>query len=171
MAELPEAHICHLSSGRVRVRIPSMRKNAAYFSHLQEYLSSLPGVKRVEANPLTGGVLVFHCIDLKNVNALKPIADYSEMSGLFKIVFPETKPVSLAQNMADNFSSLNEKVKGVTDGTLDIPTVAFLALLGLSIVRLSQGVVGIPAITALWYASSILKDQLSKEEKMSRTEA
>ena len=146
-----------------------MRNDPDYFSRLKEYLSPLPGVDKVEANPLTGSVLILHQIDLKNLDGLKSVANYSEMAGLFKIMFPETGsnsfPNSVAQNVADTFAVFNDKVKGATAGALDIPTLAFMGLVGLSIVRLSQGVVGIPAITALWYASSILKDQLGKETK------
>jgi len=142
-----------------------MRRDSDYFSRLKEYLSPLPGVEKVEANPVTGSVLVLHSIDLKSVEDLKPVSDYSEMSGLFKIVVPETSPVSLAQGLADAFAGLNEKVKGVTTGTVDIPTLAVLVLVGVSIVQLSEGVVAVPAITGLWYAGSILKHQLSKENR------
>jgi hypothetical protein len=37
-----------------------------------------------------------------------------------------------------------------------------------SIVQISEGIMGVPAITALWYASSILKDQLGKEKNYPR---
>jgi hypothetical protein len=142
-----------------------MKRDGDYFSRLKEYLSLLPGVEMVEINPLTASVLVVHRIDLKSVDDLKPVADYSEMSGLFKIVVPETSSASLAQNVADGFAAIDGSLKEVTGGTVDIPTLAFLGLLGVSIVQISEGVVAVPAITALWYASTILKDQLSKEKK------
>jgi hypothetical protein len=142
-----------------------MKRDSDYFSRLKEYLSPLPGVEKVEANPLTGSVLVLHTIDLKSAEDLKPVSDYSEMSGLFKIVVPETSSVSLAQGVADAFAGLDQKVKGVTAGTVDISTLAFFALVGVSIMQLSEGVVAVPAITGLWYAASILKHQVSKEKK------
>jgi hypothetical protein len=133
-------------------------------------LSPLPGVEKVEANPVTGSVLLLHSIDLKIVEDLKLVSDYSEMSGLFKIVVPpETSSVSLAQGLADAFAGLNEKVKGVTAGTVDIPTVAFLVLVGASMVSLSEGVVAVPAITALWYAGSILQHQVRTEKRETPT--
>jgi hypothetical protein len=142
-----------------------MKRDSDYFSRLKEYLSPLPGVEKVEANPLTGSVLVLHTIDLKSAEDLKPVSDYSEMGGLFKIVVPETSSVSLAQGVADAFAGLDQKVKGVTAGTVDISTLAFFALVGVSIMQLSEGVVAVPAITGLWYAASILKHQVSKEKK------
>jgi hypothetical protein len=164
MVELPEAYICHVSTGRVRLRIPSMRNDPLYFSRLEAFLCPLPGVEKVEANPLTGSVLVLHNIGLKSADDLKSVANYTEMSGLFKIIVPETNSAPLAQHVADTFAVLNERVKEATDGTVDIPALAFLGLLGVSIVQFRQGVVAVPAMTALWYASSILRYQLSKEK-------
>jgi hypothetical protein len=43
---------------------------------------------------------------------------------------------------------------------VDLPTLALVGLLAVSVVQMSEGVVAVPAITALWYASSILRDQL-----------
>jgi hypothetical protein len=169
MADLPEAFICHVSTGRVRVRIPSKKNDRDYFSRLTEYLSPLPGVQKVEANPLTGSILVLHNIDLKSVDDLKPVADYSEMSGLFKIIVPETSVRPLAHDVAASFAALNETVKAATSGTLDIPTLAFVGLVGVSIVQMSEGVVAVPAITALWYASTILKDQLTDPKREQST--
>jgi hypothetical protein len=142
-----------------------MKRDSDYFSRLKEYLSPLPGVEKIEVNPVTGSVLVLHSIDLKSVEDLKLVSDYSEMGGLFKIVVPETSSVSLAQGLADAFAGLNEKVKEATAGTVDIPTVAFLVLVGASMVSLSEGVVAVPAITALWYAGSILQHQVRTEKR------
>jgi hypothetical protein len=147
-----------------------MKNDRDYFSRLKEFLSPLPGIEKVEANPLTGSILVLHNIDLKSVDDLKPMADYSEMSGLFKIVLPETNARPLAQEVAASFAAVNEKVKAATSGTLDIPTLAFVGLMGVSIVQISQGVVAVPAITALWYASTILKDQLTEPKREQPTQ-
>jgi hypothetical protein len=64
---------------------------------------------------------------------------------------------------------LNENVKGLSGGMVDIPTLAFVALLTVAVVQMSEGVVAVPAITALWYASSILKDQLQDNREGSAT--
>lgn len=165
MAELPEARICHVSAGRVRVRITSMKRDADYFSRLTEYLSPLPGVERVEANPLTGSVLVLHSMDLKSVDDLKAVADYSQVTGLFKIVVEERSSGPLAKNLADTFAALNAQLKASTGGKIDMATLAVLGLIGVGIVQISQGAVAVPAITALWYASSILMDQSGKDKQ------
>ena len=57
---VPEARIVHRIAGRMRVRVPSRRGDPAYFATVEETLRSLNGVERVEADPLTGGILILH---------------------------------------------------------------------------------------------------------------
>jgi hypothetical protein len=170
MASLPEAFVTHVSQSRVRVKIPGKKNDREYFSQLKDYLSPLPGVEKVEVNPLTGSVLVLHRLDLKSLEDLKSMAAYSEMTGLFKLaMLPTVNSVSIAQSLADGFAGLNENVKELSSGIVDVPTLAFVGLLAVSIVQMSEGVVAVPAITALWYASSILKDQLQGNREGSAT--
>jgi Heavy metal associated domain 2 len=44
--------------GRLRVRVPDLRGEAARASQLEQRLASVPGVARTQANPVTGSVLV-----------------------------------------------------------------------------------------------------------------
>src|SRR5262249_12195958 len=44
----------------MRVRIPSLKGNEDLARPLREHLASIPGVARVEVNPVTGSVLVVH---------------------------------------------------------------------------------------------------------------
>src|SRR5689334_17759009 len=62
-AALPRARICHVSPGRVRVRIPERRYDAQYFAAVRELVSAWPGVESVEVNPVTAGVLVRFAAD------------------------------------------------------------------------------------------------------------
>lgn len=50
----------HAIRGRMRLRFRSRRGDAAFFGQLVELLSRQPAVTHVEANPATGGVLVLH---------------------------------------------------------------------------------------------------------------
>jgi hypothetical protein len=106
---------------------------------------------------------------LKSLEDLNSVAAYSEMTGLFKLALPAADSASLAQSLAVGFAGLNESVKGLSSGMVDIPTLAFVGLLAVSVVQMSEGVVAVPAITALWYASSILKDQLQDNRSDSAT--
>ena len=55
---LTEAFISHNTSERLRVKVPGKKGDASYFSALASRFSGLPGVRHVEANPITGSVLL-----------------------------------------------------------------------------------------------------------------
>jgi copper chaperone CopZ len=48
----------HALDGRIRVRFPEIRGNRRAAARLRQELRALPGVSKVDANPLTGSVLV-----------------------------------------------------------------------------------------------------------------
>jgi hypothetical protein len=175
MSTVPEAYISHASSGRLRVRVPAKKNDPIYFSDLREYLAPVPGVVRVEVNPLTASVLVEHQLDLNSMDDLKPVADYSEMSGLFKLVVPtraapNRASIPLGQFLAATMARFNEQVRSWTSGMLDFPTVAALGLISVGVVQASRGLIAVPAISALWYASEVLKFQFANNSTPALTE-
>jgi hypothetical protein len=175
MSTVPEAYVCHASSGRVRVRIPAKKNDPIYFSGLREYLAPIPGVVRVEVNALTASVLVEHQLEMNSIDDLKPVADYSEMSGLFKLVVPTRAApnrgaIPVGQCLAATIARFNEQVKSWTSGMLDFPTVAALGLISVGVVQASRGLIAVPAISALWYATEVLKFQLTNNSTPASTE-
>jgi hypothetical protein len=167
MADLPEAVIAHVSRGRVRLKIPAKKRDAGFFSHLEHFLSRLPGVEEVKVNPLTGSIVVVHSLNLTSREDLDSLAASSSMSGLFTLATPDIQQAPpraepLARILAARLATLNEHVKGLTGGMVDVPTLAIASLVAVSIRQLREGVVFIPAVTALWYAGSLLKDQLQE---------
>jgi hypothetical protein len=167
MAEVPEAVIAHVSQGRVRLRVPAKKRDADFFSALERLLAPLPGVERVEVNPLTGSVLVHHSLNLASREDIDLLAAPSETSGLFRLAARHTqtaspRPDSLARSVATSMATLNEQVKDLTGGIVDVPTLAIVGLVAVSIGQMREGVVFMPAMTALWYAGSLLKDQVQE---------
>src|SRR5579875_2835784 len=55
---LPEGRLTHVTAGRLRIRIPEKRRDAAFFRRVEERLRAAPGAARVTVNPATAGVLV-----------------------------------------------------------------------------------------------------------------
>jgi hypothetical protein len=53
-----KAKVVHAIHGRVRLRVPELRSNAALAQRIGDRLSVVPGVRRVGANPVTGSLLV-----------------------------------------------------------------------------------------------------------------
>jgi hypothetical protein len=105
----------------------------------------------VEVNPLTAGILLI------TREPASVIAEYAENSSLFRLRNPADYPVVLSRRFSDAFKVVNNKTKSFTGGEMDIPTMAFLALLGSGIYQISRGNFEAPAwYTAFWYALGVL---------------
>lgn len=163
---LPKAHISHQTSGRLRIRIPSQKGNAAYFASLKERFSSFPGIQKIEVNPLTGSVLILHQIDLKQID-FKMISDYTEQSGLFRFEQLNHSAGSVSQRVVETFQDVDRKVEKFTGGEVDLPTLSFVGLLGIGLWGMARGKTAAPAWhVAFWYALNIfLNSQKNKEVK------
>jgi hypothetical protein len=57
---LPSAPIEHQIPGRMRLRVPARRGDRAFFAMVEERLRAAPGVRRLHADPRTGGILILH---------------------------------------------------------------------------------------------------------------
>jgi hypothetical protein len=58
MADRPKGYISHRTPHRVRLRIPSKRRDRAFFADLQRHLSDNPEIEHVDVNPATGSALI-----------------------------------------------------------------------------------------------------------------
>jgi hypothetical protein len=77
--ELPIATIVHAMRGRARLRLADMRGDEKFFAEASETLAAIPGVVKVVAAPLTGGLLVFH------YKPLEAIGEAARQAGLFRL--------------------------------------------------------------------------------------
>jgi len=160
---IPEARIVHRIAGRMRVRVPSRRGDPAYFASAEETLRSLDGVERVEADPLTGGILILHHADPQG------IADYAAQKGLFLAKEEEAKKSSgtvVHDVLGAPFGALSKRIKGFTGSAADLSGLAVLALLGVGVYQIARGNFGAPAwYTAFWYALGIFNKSDGGKEK------
>jgi len=164
MPELPGAYITHATKGRLRIKIPLRKGDRVFFSALKDHMSKFsefPGIQKIELNPITGSILVTHTLDL-NSAYLKVIAGYAEQKDIFKLEKPDSTRTSVPENIAETFKNINTKITDFTKGELDIRSVALVGLLGLGIFQISRGQFMIPAVSAFWYAATLLKDQPAK---------
>lgn len=152
---LPEAFVTHMTAGRLRIKIPSKKGERSYFSSLQERFSGLPGVQKIEVNPLTGSVLVRHSLSVKELD-LKVLSGYTEAGGLFKLGAPNGAEKPVSNKINGTFRRADEKVREFTKGELDLSTAAVLGLLGVGVVQMVRGKTAAPAWhVAFWYAFNI----------------
>jgi hypothetical protein len=77
-------HVVHAMPGRVRLKVAKVKGNPAFAKQAQDTLGRLPGIKRVEAHPLTGSVLVYY-----DAAALLADGALAALTDGFSELFPE----------------------------------------------------------------------------------
>ncbi|MFI5304684.1 MAG: HMA2 domain-containing protein [Nitrospiria bacterium] len=156
---LPEAFITHFISGRVRIKIPSKKGDDAYFLSIKERFSGLPGVQKIEINSLTGSILILHTFDPESLD-VKELKAYTELNSLFRLEGggpgPNRPSLKIRKRFGETFQGLNQKMKDLTNEEIDLPTLAFMLLLGIGIYQIGAGNFAAPAwYVAFWYAMNI----------------
>src|SRR5262249_17938709 len=131
--------VVHAIPGRARVRIQALRGNPAVAKRLGERLGQLPGMRRVEANAVTGTLLlVYDPDDMRWLEELPEAAGAPQLD--LDSVRPrlEAGPVDgenggrPATHVASFFGTLNQRI-GEATGGLDLTVLvpALLVLFGL----------------------------------------
>jgi hypothetical protein len=155
----PEAHIVHQTSKRLRIKIPSQKGNPTFFSAVQDELSRCEVCEGLEVSPLTGSVLVTG-EDMETA----AIAEYAERCGLFKLQKTEHAAASLPQRAVVPLGSFSTTLRWLTGGEVDLPGLAFLALLMIGLYQIMRGnLTAPPWYTAFWYAFGIFTKSLMEK--------
>ena len=68
--------VVHAIPGRVRLKIPQLRDNPELARDIQQRVSGHQGIRRIEANPLTGSLLVLY--DPSELTSLESLLALSE---------------------------------------------------------------------------------------------
>lgn len=146
-----QAQVEHQMNGRVRLRIPSRRRDSAYFSRLKDRLSEQEGVESVEANPMTGSLLVRHR------NNLDTLLGYAADHDLFVIEKQQDKPVtSLADGLAIQAGRLDGAIRRVSGGGLNMRDVALAGVIVAGVVQIAKAHVWPAGFSLFWYAVNLL---------------
>ena len=154
LAEAGGIEVLHAIPGRARVRIDSLKRNPVVARRLSERLANLPGMRRVEANALTGTVLLLYDPD-----DTRWLDEFPHAAGTRRLdigdVRPELEAATApggnggqpATQVTAFFGALNQRVAGVTGGfDLAVLVPALLVLLGL------RGLVAGDSVrTPTWY--------------------
>jgi hypothetical protein len=148
--ELPAAYVRHKLSGRLRIKIPSMKGDIAYMTSLVESFSKLPGIEKLSVSPATGSVLFIHSIDAEEISG------YAQSHDLFSLSQSKPYPTNMHQRVTETFNSLNRHVVGMTDGEIDIAGMSFLVLIAAGVYQISRGnFIAVPWYAAFWYALNV----------------
>ena len=150
MHEAPVAFVNHKTAGRIRLRVPSKKKDFAYFRMLEEDLPAVSGVQSVQTNPLTAGVLIRHSSDPDH------IVQMTEKRGLFRFEHKAFVQANLQGRISEAFRGIDIAFKDMSGNELDLGGAAFVVLLGMSIHQIIKGnITTLPWYAAGWYALNI----------------
>jgi hypothetical protein len=135
----------------MRIKIPQKKGDSAYFLSLNTAMSQLGGIKRLESNPITGSVLFIH-----NINA-DAIIEFARANSIFHFHLNSlNQNTNLHGNIMEAFKGINNQVRGLTGGEIDLWSLSFILLVAVGLYEICMGNFAAPAwYTAFWYALNI----------------
>lgn len=179
-------HVVHAMPGRVRLKVDKVKGNPAFALKAQARLGRVPGIKRVEAKPLTGSVLIYYdAAALLAEGALAALTDgfswlFPEMGaaamslGLESLIghLASGEKASPSLNLTKSLGSLNAEVARITGG-YDLKLLIPMTLLFFGVRSLwASKKLAVPAwYDYLWFAFSsfALLNLLSTDTKKVKT--
>lgn len=151
MFETPrDARVSHCSERRLRIKIPSKRKDETFFGFLQSQLASINGVESVEVNPSTASILVIHS------TSRDTILNFAREHNLFSLENVRGNSPHFHRGVEQAYGALDRQVKGFLGGGLNLGALVSVVLAGMGIYQISRGNFGaIPWYSAFWYSLGI----------------
>lgn len=157
-----QAYLVHAAPGRARIRIPAKRGDAFFFSELESWLKTCPGVARIQINPRAASVLIY----FSGVAAgLTELARLARQHRIFKLDDKPQPLKTVAEIVSEQMGQANQLLSTGSRGHLDAQSVFFLLFLALGVKQLWRGNIMQPAIPMLWRAVEILRDMNLKPMK------
>ena len=147
---LPIAYVSHRINGRLRLRIPGKKHDAGYFKRVSEGFATCAGIREVEANPLTGSLLLTHTA------ALAQITDYAAEHGFFQLAPENVNPGPLSERLAADLGAVSDRFTSLSRGQIDTRAAVFAGLTLAGLYQLLKRNVWPAGVTLLWYALSVL---------------
>jgi hypothetical protein len=131
------AYVAHEIDGRIRLKVPDAKKNPDLLETIRKALAGIPGAESVDANPLTGSVLLYYDPGL-NGGFRQQIARSGEETGLFALMQSQTSdvaesaegirnepeyfasPSKTAEVIINEIGNVNWQIKKVSGNTVDL---------------------------------------------------
>jgi hypothetical protein len=155
---IPEAHIVHRSSRRLRLKVLSKKKHEEYLRALPERFSGFSGIDEIEINPLTGSVLFKHAGNSEDIIA------FVQKQGIFEIKIKSVQPPSVHHGVSSIYQELDRVVRSFSNGSTNAGGLAFVGLIAYGMIQIGRGNIAGPAwYTAFWYAMNIFLKSQSDE--------
>ncbi len=157
-----QAYVVHVAPGRARIRIPAKRGDGLFFTQLESWFKTCPGISQIQINPRAASVLVHFASVTPGLNE---IARLARQHRIFRLDENPPPLKTVAEIVADRMGRANQVISTGTRGHLDSQSVFFLLFLALGIKQLWRGNIMQPAIPLLWRAVEILRDMNLSSQK------
>jgi len=156
--EQPLAYVSHKTRSRIRLKVPSKRKDHTFFASIAEKMSSVEGVSAVETYPLTGSLLLLHSSDPDRV------IETAGVAGGLRFARHAGTRTNLNRRVSETFEGIDVALRDATANELDVGGLAVLTLLGAGIYQILKGnLTALPWYAAGWYALNIFLKSNSEE--------
>jgi len=151
--------IVHAMPGRIRVRLDRASRSPEGVQSLVDAISKVEGVRQVQANPVSGSILVHYDPEVLGIEGLYLAARAANLN----VVQPQeaarpgwsVEPSLVAQSINSAFGRLDTTIADITGGKIDAKTIAPLGLVGLAlrqIVVSGASLRNAPWYVLLWYS-------------------
>ncbi len=165
--QLVKAYIAHQSRGRIRLRMPERRNHHNSFIAWQNSIEQWPQTQLVEINPATASLLVHHegSSDslLEQVNKLgleivsQQLVPVKAETGAELVEQPkQVQSLPVWKAVTDQLELVNKKLSQLTGGSIDLPSLLFIALLLQGLIQfIRRPALIMPWDTAWWFALNV----------------
>jgi len=161
-----DIRVVHAIPGRIRLKVAQVRANPVLAGEIQTRLSSVHGITAVEANPVTGSVLLLYEARglaspgalhglVEHLTPLFPDVDVNNLeSWLTQPANGTTSDSSLTGGVSAFFGALNTRVNSLTSGGADLRILLPLTLflLGVRGIVASERLVFPTWYDLLWFS-------------------
>lgn len=152
-----KAHVVHHIPGRVRLRVPSRRRQPAFFHDVKKRLEGLDSVSSVSVNPTSGSVLIRYQGQIEQVLAQAATVGLVELLEVTTDL-PFLEPI--AEQLISRLGDIDQTISKRTQGALDGRSALLAGFLVAAIVQAFRGSLLGPAIPLLWYATQAMGSSL-----------
>lgn len=153
MKTLPEATVTHCMKGRVRINIAGIEtRKEHYLNELSQSLNQEFNYRSIRVNRVTGSLL----LEDPGLD-LDAVVRHGSENGLFRMnARADQVPVTVARVARTQVNRIDDCIRKLTGGTLDMPGSVFVLLIVHAMREIIRGELAIPSwFTALWFASTI----------------
>ena len=151
---IPSAHIVHQVRGRLRLQVREKRKDIPYFETVRERIETLDEIDEVRINATTGSILLLHSLQ-----------DHAGLTvrlqrlALFEITEDRSPGVTAKtglDSVGTGLAGIEQLLKNGTAGSVDLKTVAYVCMMGLTVHQIMRGQILGPAMPMLWDAIRLI---------------